>query len=126
MSESKPLNTPISYGSSLFRHDGDTLPEPILYGNIIGALQYLVHTRLELAFGFNRACQFIQSPTTTHWSIVKRLLRYLRHTPHHELLFHQTSSLDISSFTNFNWTGCPDDHRSTTGYCIFLGVNVIS
>ncbi|XP_047309735.1 uncharacterized mitochondrial protein AtMg00810-like [Impatiens glandulifera] len=126
MSDSKPFNTPISSGSSLFRHDGDTLPQPFLYCNIIGALQYLVHTQLELAFGFNRACHFMQSPTTTHWSAIKRILRYLRHTPHHGLLIRPLSSLDISAFSNSNWAGFPDDHRSTTGYCIFLGDNLIS
>ncbi|XP_047314566.1 uncharacterized mitochondrial protein AtMg00810-like [Impatiens glandulifera] len=126
MSDSKPLNTPISYRSSLSRHDGDTLPKPFLYRSIIGALQYLVLTQLELAFGFNRACQFMQSPTTTHWSAVKIILRYLHHIPHHGLFIRPTSSLDISAFSNSNWDGCLDDHRSTTDYYIFLGDNLIS
>ncbi|XP_047306237.1 uncharacterized mitochondrial protein AtMg00810-like [Impatiens glandulifera] len=126
MSDSKPLNTPISSRSSLSRHDGDTLPKLFLYRNIIGAHQYLVLTRLELAFGFNRACQFMQSPTTTHWSTIKRILRYLRNIPYHGLLIRPTYSLDISAFSYSNWDGCPDDHRSTTDYCIFLGDNLIS
>ncbi|XP_047340288.1 uncharacterized mitochondrial protein AtMg00810-like [Impatiens glandulifera] len=96
MIDSKPLNTQISSRSSLSRHDVDTLPEPFLYRNIIGALQYLMHTRPELAFAINCACQLMQSPTTTHWSTVKRT------------------------------AGCLDDCRSTTGYCIFLSDNLIS
>ncbi|XP_047339815.1 uncharacterized mitochondrial protein AtMg00810-like [Impatiens glandulifera] len=126
ISDSKPLNTPISSGSSISLHDGDTLPEPFLYRNIVGALQYLTHTRPELAFAVNRSCQFMQSPTTTHWSVVKRILHYLRHTPHHGLLIHPSSSLDISAFSDSDRAGCPDDRRSTTGYCIFLGDNLIS
>ncbi|XP_047342791.1 uncharacterized mitochondrial protein AtMg00810-like [Impatiens glandulifera] len=126
MSESKPLNTPFSSGSSLSRHDGDTLPEPFLYRSIVGALQYLTHTRPEIAFAVNRVCQFMQSPTTTHWTVVKRILRYLRHTPRHGLLIRPSSSLDIYAFSDSDWAGCPDDRRSTTGYCIFLSDNLIS
>ncbi|XP_047320766.1 uncharacterized mitochondrial protein AtMg00810-like [Impatiens glandulifera] len=126
MSDSKPLHTPISSGSSLSRHDGDILPDPFLYRSTVGALQYLTNTRPDISFAVNRACQFMQSPTTTHWTAVKRILRYLRNTSHHGLLIRPSSSIELSAFSDSDWAGCPDDRRSTTGYCIFLGDNIIS
>ncbi|XP_047342836.1 uncharacterized mitochondrial protein AtMg00810-like [Impatiens glandulifera] len=67
----------------------------------------------------------VESPTTTHWSAIKRILRYLRHTPHHGLLIRPSSSLNISALSDSDWAGCPDDRCSTTDYCIFLGDNLI-
>ncbi|XP_047309754.1 uncharacterized mitochondrial protein AtMg00810-like [Impatiens glandulifera] len=114
MSDSKPLNTPISFESSLSRHDGNTLFESFLYRNIVGALQYLMHTRPELAFVVNGVCQYMQSPTTTNWPVEKRILYYLCHTHHHGLLICPSSYLDLSTFYNSKSVGCPDDRRSTT------------
>ncbi|XP_047342737.1 uncharacterized mitochondrial protein AtMg00810-like [Impatiens glandulifera] len=66
MLQAKPLHTPVSAASSLSKHDGDPLSDPFLYRSIVGALQYLTLTRLELAFAVNRACQFMQTPTSSH------------------------------------------------------------
>ncbi|XP_047306227.1 uncharacterized mitochondrial protein AtMg00810-like [Impatiens glandulifera] len=126
MQYSKPLNSPVSTSSSLSRYDGDSLSDPFLYRNIVGALQYLTLTRPELAFAVNRACQFMHGPTSTHWVAVKRILRYLRHTPHHGLVFRPSASLTLEAYSDADWAGCPDDRRSSTGYCIFLGNNLVS
>jgi hypothetical protein len=32
----------------------------------------------------------------------------------------------LISYTNDDWGGCPDIRRSTSSYCVFLGVNLIS
>ena len=42
------------------------------------------------------------------------------------LILHPSSSLDIPAYTNADWASRLDDQRSTTGYCIFLGSNLVS
>ncbi|MCI31608.1 retrovirus-related pol polyprotein from transposon TNT 1-94, partial [Trifolium medium] len=55
-----------------------------MYRSVVGALQYATITRPENSFSVNKACQFLSQPLESHWTAVKRILRYLRGTLHHE------------------------------------------
>lgn len=68
----------------------------------------------------------MHSPTMDHWTAVKRILRYLKHTIDHGFHFRRSNELTLSAFSDADWGGCPDDRRSTSGYCIFMGPNLIS
>lgn len=68
----------------------------------------------------------MHSPSATHWVAVKRILPYLQGTLHHGLTFKPAASLELNAYSDADWAGCPDDRRSTTGFCIFLGPNLIS
>jgi hypothetical protein len=50
------------------------------YRSVVGALQYFSHTRPDLAFSINKACQYFNSPMTVHWTVVKSILRYIKFT----------------------------------------------
>jgi hypothetical protein len=57
---------------------------------------------------------------------VKRILRYVRGTMDLGVMFQKDSSLRINAFSDADWGGCPDDRRSTGGFAIYLGSNLVS
>jgi hypothetical protein len=78
----KPVSTPLATSTKLSVHDGTTLsPEDATrYHSIVGALQYLTLTRPDISYAINKVCQFLHSPMSAHWSVVKRILHFLKHT----------------------------------------------
>jgi histone deacetylase 1/2 len=96
------------------------------YRSIVGALQYLTLTRPDISFSVNKVCQFLQAPTDAHWSAVKRILRYLKHTLSFGLTLHGSSSTLLSGFSDADWASCPDKRRSTGGHAVFLGGNLVA
>ncbi|KAB2629117.1 hypothetical protein D8674_033912 [Pyrus ussuriensis x Pyrus communis] len=62
-------------------------------------------------------------PCTT--PAVKRILRYLKGTLDSGLWFTKGQQV-LTAWTDADWAGCPVDRRSTSGYCVFLGPNLIS
>jgi hypothetical protein len=57
---------------------------------------------------------------------MKRILRHLCGTPDFGLLLRRSSSSDLVVYTDVDWPGCSDTRRSTSGYAVFLGDNLIS
>jgi hypothetical protein len=69
----------------------------------------------------------MHDPREPHLVALKRLLRYLRGTVDYGLLLHrQSSSTEMVVYTDADWAGCPDTRRSTSGYAVFLGGNLVS
>ena len=66
------------------------------------------------------------SPTDVHWSAVKRILRYVEGTLHVGLSICRSESTELSVYIDADWAGCPDDRRSTGGYAVFYGPNLVS
>lgn len=64
----------------LLKDDGQPYNNPTLYRSIVGALQYFTFTRPYIAFFIHQVCQFMQEPMNSHFTTVKRILRYLEGT----------------------------------------------
>jgi hypothetical protein len=128
MTTCKPAPTPLSSSSKFSAHDGVPLsPEDATkYRSVIGALQYLTLTRPNISFSVNKVCQYLHAPISVHWTAVKRVLRFLKHTISSAFLIWRSSSTMISAFSDADWAGCTDDRKSTGGFAVFLGPNLIS
>nr|CAN61640.1 hypothetical protein VITISV_021909 [Vitis vinifera] len=125
MIDAKPISTPFVVGQHLSA-EGTLFSDPTLFRSLAGALQYLTITRPDLSFSVNSIFQFMHAPTEDHFRALKRILRYVKGTAHHGLQLHKQSTRDLLGYSDADWAGCPDTRRSTTGYAIFFGANLIS
>lgn len=92
MWDCKPKQTPMETRHMLGKTSGELLKEDdtrkSLYGEIVGSLLYLsTHTRPDLSYPVGVLSRFVSQPTDVHFNALKRVLRYLRGTWDHGLLF---------------------------------------
>ena len=73
----------------------------------------------------NKISQFMHDIGDTHWSARKQILLYLKHSITHGFVIRRSSSSQLTSYTNADQDGCPDDLNSTFGYCVFFEHNLI-
>jgi histone deacetylase 1/2 len=128
MFKCKTSPTPLSASEKLSREDGTPLAvgDATRYRSIVGGLQYLTLMRPDLAFSVNKVCQFLHAPTTAHWSAVKRILRYVKGSMNIGLYISKSDSKLVSAFSDADWAGDTDDRRSTGGFAVYFGPNLIS
>ena len=103
-----------------------SLKDPIEYRTIVGSLQYLLITQPDIAFAVNKLSQYMYQPTTKHWILVKRLLRYLCGSSSDGIQLYHDSPLSLHAFSDSDWAGNKDDFTSTSAYVVYIGRNPIS
>lgn len=125
MVDAKAYQAPCLAGSKMSKFEGEPLVDPTQFRHVVGALQYATLTRPDLAYSVNQLCQHMHNPTSAHWIAAKRVLRYLKGSVDYGILFSK-GKIALNAYCDSDWAGNPDDRRSTTGFGIFLGPNLIS
>ncbi|XP_039118171.1 uncharacterized mitochondrial protein AtMg00810-like [Dioscorea cayenensis subsp. rotundata] len=126
LTDSWTVDTPLETNARYSPSDGTPLADSSLYRTIVGSLVYLTVTRPDIEHVVQVVSQFVIALTTVYWVVVLRILRYLWGTQFQSLLFPSTSSLELRVYSDTDWAGDPTDHKSTTGFCIFLSDSLIS
>ncbi|WVZ64737.1 hypothetical protein U9M48_014214 [Paspalum notatum var. saurae] len=68
----------------------------------------------------------MHDPHEPHFALTKRILRYAKGTLSVGLHLSYGSVQSLTAYSDTDRAGCPDSRRSTLGYCIFLGDNLVS
>ena len=108
---------------------GESFGDPGRYRRLVGKLNYLTITRPDISFPVSVVSQFLQSPCDSHWDAVIRILRYIKSTPGQGVLYENrghTTHTQVIGYTDADWAGSSTYRRSTSGYCVFIGGNLIS
>jgi hypothetical protein len=128
MTACKPVTTPLLCSTKISAHDGEPLShdDATKYRSVVSELQYLTLTRPNIAFAVNKVCQYLYFPTIVHWTAVKHILQFLKHTMNFIFMIRRSPSIMVSAFSDTDWARCTDDRKSTRGFVVFLGPNLIS
>ena len=100
MMDAKPVHTPLPTTPPITLHSGSSLKDPTEYRTIVGSLQYLLITQPDIAFAVNKLSQYMHQPTTEHWILVKRLLRYLCGSSSVGIQLYHDSPLSLHAFAD--------------------------
>ena len=68
----------------------------------------------------------MSSLTVDHWAVVEQILCYLEGAPGRGILYSNHGHNRLECFSDANWAGSKEDRRSTIGYCVFIGGNLVS
>ncbi|GKC51935.1 ribonuclease H-like domain-containing protein [Tanacetum coccineum] len=125
MANCNPTRTPVDTESKL-SSDGDPISDPTLYRSLAGGLQYLTFTRPDISYAVQQVCLHMHDPRKPHLASLKRVLRYVRRTLDFGLQLYASITGSLFAYTDADWAGFPTTMRSTSGYYVFLGDNLLS
>ena len=126
MMAGKPVAIPIEQNHKLSEALGDKAVDRAMYQRLVGKFIYLAHTQPDIVYSVSVISQFMHDPREVHLQVAYRVLHYLKAHPGKGILFKKTSDVNLAVYTDADFAGSPTDRRSTTGYCTFLGGNLVS
>ena len=81
MLDCKPVDIPMNSNVKLVLGQGEPLQDLGRYRRLVGKLNYLTITRLDISFPVSGVSQFLQSPCDSHWDAAVRILCYVKGIP---------------------------------------------
>ena len=107
MAACKPCSTPVDLNLKLSA--GDPISDPT-----------------DIAYAVQQVCLHMHDPREPHLAALKRILRYVRGTLDLGLHLRASSQTELVVYSDADWAGCPDTRKSTSGYAVLLGDNLVS
>ena len=96
------------------------------YRSLVGSLIYLTNTRPDIVQPISLISRFMNEPSKIHLIATKRILHYLNGTKKLDIKCVKEKDNKLVGYTDSDWTGSIDDHKSTSGYLFCLGTKPIS
>jgi hypothetical protein len=134
LQDCKPVATPLNPGSHLSssmspQNDAEASEmRQYPYISVVGSLMYLaLTTRPDIAYAAGVLARFNSNPGLAHWQAVKHILRYLKGTVHHKLVYSPSDSSEpFITYSDSDHGGNPDNGKSTGGYVVKIGTGAVS
>jgi hypothetical protein len=82
MTRCKPISIPLEQNVKLSVDEGDLVEDTTMYKRIVKSLIYMTITRPYLSYAIGVVSQFMQTPRKPHLDVVRRILKYIKHTLH--------------------------------------------
>ena len=96
------------------------------YSSVVDSLIYAqVCTRPDIAFVVGVLGRYLSDPGQSHWKTAKKVLRYFQSTKDLMLRYRRIDTLEVVGFSDFNYAGCVDDKKSTSGYIFMMAEGTV-
>ena len=133
---SKPAKTPMGTTVKLSKDENGKKVDPTLYRSMIGSLLYLTASRPDISYSVGVCpdisysvgvcARFQGNPMESHVTAVKRIIRYINNTLDLGIWYSKETNYNHVCYSDADWAGNTDDHKSTSGGCFYLGNNLVS
>jgi hypothetical protein len=122
----KPVKTPMPTKCQLDIDPNGKAVDQKVYRSMIGSLLYLCASWPDIMLSVEMCARFQAAPKESHYVVVKRIFRYLAHTPNFGLWYPKGASFELMGYSDSDWAGDRVDRKSTSGGCQFLGRSLVS
>ena len=115
MQEILGMKTPMPTSGHLdLTKDGEPVDQKV-YCSMIGSLLYLCASRPDIMLSVCICARYQASPKECHLKDVKRIVRYVIHTPNFGIWYPKRPSFDLVGDSDSDYAGDKVDRKSTSG-----------
>ena len=79
-----------------------------------------VCTRLDIIFAVGMLGRYQSNLGIDHWRAAKKVTRYLQRTKDYMFMYKQTNNINVIDYSNSDFAGCVDSHKSTSRYIFMM------
>eukprot|EP00253_Pinus_taeda_P032604 PITA_32604 len=126
MIECNPLTTLMEQNLKLTHIEGKEFEDATKYRQLVESLNYLTTTRPDISFVVGINSRFMQKPCEGHWSVAKRVLRYLKGIQDFGMKYTQVDDFSLIGYSDSDFDGDKETRVSISGYAMSLGSGAIS
>ena len=126
MQDSKKGMLPFVHGVHLSKEYSPKTPQEeedmrrVPYSSAVGSLMYaMLCTRPDICYAVGIVSRFQSNPGLMHWTAVKNILKYLKRTRNHMLVYSGTD-LKMMGYTDSDFQTDRDSRKSTSGSVFIL------
>lgn len=125
MIDCKPVKTPITINEDTMSKENNEECDFNLYQELVGELLYIANrTRPDIAFVISYLSQYNKCPQKRHYTLCKRVLRYLKGTKY-KCLYYDREFGSLKAYSDASW-GNAENGKSFSGGVIYIGNSLIS
>ncbi|WVZ84823.1 hypothetical protein U9M48_031810 [Paspalum notatum var. saurae] len=115
MDDCKSIETPMETNVKLEADESGIKVDQTLCRSMIGSLLYLCASRPDIMFSVCLCARFQADPKESHLTTMKRILRYLKHTPSIGLWYPNGASFELLGYSDSDFARCRVERKSTSG-----------
>jgi hypothetical protein len=121
-----PADTLMDSTVKLDGEQGELFSDVGRYRHSVGKLIYLTVTCPDITYAVGVVSQYTHASRQPHYAAIYCILRYLKGAPGRGLLYKPCAFLFVIGFSDADWASFRSDRQSTSGYCTFIGGNLVT